>query len=586
MKKILTAFFLSVALMFAGLLCLNVNAADVVYELVSDVSNLAVGDTIIIVDSNKTVALSTNQKKNNRGEVKVELDEGRVVSNSSIQEIVLENGTKAGTFAFNVGTGYLYAASNANNYLRTQSKLDDNGSWKITIEADGVATIKAQGDNTHNWLRYNSSSSLFSCYLSGQDNVSIMKKVEASEDPSKNYYEVTFIYGNEIDNYVSRVEEGTTVTSAPKKIVNFKEFGGWYKDEALTQAWDFENDTVVKNTTLYAKWVDLNVNTLAEACEMPNGNTVVVIAKVTVSKGNSNHFIQDSTGALILYDSSNAYEIGSVYKIYGTLTTYSGAKEIKDVVACEKVAQDIVISPLTSPSDITEANLSKYIELTNYEVPSKKAFEFYGKDTFTKGDIAALENVGSIINVKGVVSTFSGKMQITVSEVEALPSFVTTDTKSSLIVTYDEELKPTDVDLRLGGIITTDSYLESATYGVLVTTGTVNLTAGKTAYATVAEFLSANKDFKNVTCTPARVNKSGVEDINGDYYQFAWVITDMEGHYDTTLTAVMYMVYDGALYICNSKTTSVKATAQQYITDAATLGLTEDQVTVLGKLVD
>lgn len=573
MKKILTAFFLSVTLMFAGLLCLNVNAADVVYELVSDVNDLAVGDTIIIVNSDKKVALSTTQNGNNRGEVEVELDEGRVVSKPGIQEIVLENGKTAGTFAFNVGTGYLYAASSSKNYLKTESTLDANGSWAITI-ANGVATIKAQGTYTRNLLRYNATSTLFSCYSSGQGDVSIMKKVEASEDPSKNYYEVTFIYGNEIDNYVSRVEEGTTVTSAPEKIVNFKEFGGWYKDEALTQAWDFENDTVVKNTTLYAKWVDLNVNTLAEACEMPDGNTVLVIAKVTVSKGKSNHFIQDSTGALILYDSSNAYEIGSVYKIYGTLSTYNGAKQIQNVVACEKVAQDIVIAPLTSPSDITEANLSKYIELTNYEVPSAKAFEFYSKDTFTKGDIAALTNVGSIINVKGVVSTFSGEMQITVSEVEALPSFVTTDTKSSLIVTYDEELNPTDVDLRLGGIITTDSYLAGATYGVLVTTGTVDLTAGKTTYATVAEFIAANEGFKNVTCTPAQVE---------DGYQFAWVITDMEGNYNTSLTAVMYMVYDGALYICKSKTTSVKDTASQYIADA--VKLTEEQVTVLRKLV-
>ena len=173
-----------------------------------------------------------------------------------------------------------------------------------------------------------------------------------------------------------------------------------------------------------------------------------------------------------------------------------------------------------------------------------------------------------IILVQGDVSIMK--------KVETLPSFVTTDTKSSLIVTYDEELNPTDVDLRLGGIITTDSYLAGATYGVLVTTGIVDLTAGKTTYATVAEFIAANKGFKNVTCTPAQVATG---------YQFAWVIADMEGNYNTSLTAVMYMVYDGALYICKPKTTSVKDTASQYITDAVKLGLTEEQVTVLGKLV-
>ncbi len=32
------------------------------------------------------------------------------------------------------------------------------------------------------------------------------------------------------------------------------EFGGWYKDSALTDDWDFDNDIVVNDLTLYAKW--------------------------------------------------------------------------------------------------------------------------------------------------------------------------------------------------------------------------------------------------------------------------------------------------------------------------------------------
>lgn len=33
-------------------------------------------------------------------------------------------------------------------------------------------------------------------------------------------------------------------------------FGGWYKDAALTNTWDFATDVVLGNTTLYAKWND------------------------------------------------------------------------------------------------------------------------------------------------------------------------------------------------------------------------------------------------------------------------------------------------------------------------------------------
>jgi uncharacterized repeat protein (TIGR02543 family) len=32
-------------------------------------------------------------------------------------------------------------------------------------------------------------------------------------------------------------------------------FGGWYSNSALTDAWDFESDTVSANMTLYARWL-------------------------------------------------------------------------------------------------------------------------------------------------------------------------------------------------------------------------------------------------------------------------------------------------------------------------------------------
>ncbi len=36
-------------------------------------------------------------------------------------------------------------------------------------------------------------------------------------------------------------------------------FDGWYKDEGLTEAWDFDNDVVTANITLYAKWQSIPV---------------------------------------------------------------------------------------------------------------------------------------------------------------------------------------------------------------------------------------------------------------------------------------------------------------------------------------
>ncbi len=134
------------------------------FELLDDISKLVIKSKIIIVNADAKVALGTNQKTNNREAVAIELVNGAIVPDATVQIIEIVAGTKEGTFAFKVNDGYLYAAGNGNkaNYLRTEKELSDNSSWKIEI-TDGVASIVAQGENQNNILRYNTSK-LFACY--------------------------------------------------------------------------------------------------------------------------------------------------------------------------------------------------------------------------------------------------------------------------------------------------------------------------------------------------------------------------------------------------------------------------------------
>lgn len=145
--------------------------------LVTDASTLKTGDKIIIVNQDRTFALSATQNTNNRGQAAVTKNADNTVnwkSDAGVQVLTLGEGTTTGTFSFNTGSGYLYAASSSSNYLKTKAMLDDNGSWTILIDKDtGVATVTAQGTYTRNLLKYNSTSSLFSCYASGQQGISI-----------------------------------------------------------------------------------------------------------------------------------------------------------------------------------------------------------------------------------------------------------------------------------------------------------------------------------------------------------------------------------------------------------------------------
>ena len=158
----------------------NVNAQ--VYQLVTSVSDLAVGDTVIIAANGADYAMSTTQNGNNRGTTAIVKSDGGTIASwtsSDVEKFVLEAGTVSNTFAFRaIGhAGYLYAAFSNNNYLRTQSSIDNFASWAVTIASDGQATAISQGTSTRNSLRYNSASSIFAAYNSGQSAICFYKWV-------------------------------------------------------------------------------------------------------------------------------------------------------------------------------------------------------------------------------------------------------------------------------------------------------------------------------------------------------------------------------------------------------------------------
>ena len=149
-----------------------------VYELLTDVSNLTVESKIIIAAANANQAISTTQNGNNRAQASITKSSDKsTISDpgNDVLVITVADGNKDDTFSFKTGDKYLYAPANG-NYLRETETLNDNASWSVTINSDGIATIKANV-SSKNWLRYNSSNNppIFSCYDSGQADVVIYK---------------------------------------------------------------------------------------------------------------------------------------------------------------------------------------------------------------------------------------------------------------------------------------------------------------------------------------------------------------------------------------------------------------------------
>ena len=150
------------------------NFTDGSFTLVTDAALLTAGDSIVIAYENFAMGASAG---NYRYRTDITVNNGRITYFAEdVQKIVIENGVIEGTFAFNVGDGYLAATSTSKNYVATAETLDANGSWRITIGGEALAVIKAQGDKTHNILQYNTSSPRFSCYTGTQKSVNIYAK--------------------------------------------------------------------------------------------------------------------------------------------------------------------------------------------------------------------------------------------------------------------------------------------------------------------------------------------------------------------------------------------------------------------------
>lgn len=166
-----------------------------VYELVTDSAELTEGSKVIIVGD--TYAMGTNQKNSNRAAEAVALSDDKTTISTpgaTVQIFTIEEGTKAGTVAFNTGSGYIYAASSSSNSLKTQDDLDDNASWIVTI-SEGVTSVVAQGTNTRNTMRYNpnNGSPLFNCYASTSTTGSTVSiyKLQGSGTVLENYMKVS-----------------------------------------------------------------------------------------------------------------------------------------------------------------------------------------------------------------------------------------------------------------------------------------------------------------------------------------------------------------------------------------------------------
>ena len=413
--------------------------------LVTDVSSLSAGDRVVIVAAEHDFALSTNQKTNNRGAAAVTKSDSAVSLDDTVQILTLEAGTVDGTFAFNTGSGYLYAAgqskeqngSKNNNYLKTQTDLDANGSWLITI-ADGVASVVAQGDNGCNVMQYNSGSSLFAAYSSASQGAVALYKVEeggSTEPPAP--AEPVYALANTLaagDVVVLRNPGSSTVLTS---------IASGYKLTAVSAS---VTDGAITTEIPTAEWTvgisDDGTYTFTQG-EMVLGmvqSGTYVNLSTNATDGNTAWAVEDSATANIHYLRNVSMPEGGYgpyyLEYYNGYTAYSSSSPSDNQFGFEfyvKGATPIVPAP-TDPTDPTDPVASEPTE-SEPEGPAAEVATYLAEAP-QDGDTVLIYNAA---NTAVLGSELSGKRVAGVTAAAENEQIALADGMARLLVTVDGE---------------------------------------------------------------------------------------------------------------------------------------------------
>lgn len=157
------------------------------FVLVTDASQLAAGNEVIIVNSSTAGAARTMGQRNNNNyygtAVEVTATQ-KVAATDATQIFTLESATNGWYFKTSDGQ-YLKSGTTTSNYLQTGDKDASNGIASIAIDNNNIATIVFNGNGSRKNLRYNpngitsnpNNNDIFSCYqATSQNNVYLYQR--------------------------------------------------------------------------------------------------------------------------------------------------------------------------------------------------------------------------------------------------------------------------------------------------------------------------------------------------------------------------------------------------------------------------
>lgn len=240
---------------------------------------------------------------------------------------------------------------------------------------------------------------------------------------------VNFVFGEGLETYdfIRTVKVGDKVVAPTEDIiptVNGKKIVGWYQTQTFENEWNFDTNTVEKDTTLYAKW-DYDTITISKALEIcASLNDGETTQQRYYIRGTVKSIDNPTYGQMVIEDGTGEITAYGTYSADG-----------------EKRYSEMDEKPYAGDEVLLYANLQNY--KSKHEIKSGWIIEFekaqttIDEDEYTQATIAEARTSGDGAHVKvsGVVAriTYANGM---------IPSgFILVDNTSSIYV-YDSQIAP------------------------------------------------------------------------------------------------------------------------------------------------
>ena len=179
------------------------------------------------------------------------------------------------------------------------------------------------------------------------------------------------------------VPKGSLLNTAQTPPLEFSgwEFGGWYKEAACTNLWNNASDTVIKNTTLYAKWTKITVPAVTDlwqsktspypndfyripAFAVTNDGTLLAVTDLRY-KNNSDLGNNHRIDLLIKHSKDNGKTWSEAVNITKTLPTDKTGYGDAAIVA-DRESNDVLILCVHGNVTYQAGNASKHLKVIQF----------------------------------------------------------------------------------------------------------------------------------------------------------------------------------------------------------------------------